>query len=103
MSPSQSTQKPLSTPLWWVCFAAATYVMSLCFQTFKVFTLAPNWTTGLGFLGVCMLLVFITGTLVFDSYVKERRLGKVQRPAALFERLAQKLHLTLPALEDGSP
>lgn len=95
-------QKPLSTPLWWAFFALATFIMSLCFQAFKVFTVDPTWLTGLEFIGVMALLVFVTAVLIYDSYVNERQQGKVQRPVRLFERIAQWQHFSLPALEGVS-
>jgi len=89
MAEQTSNQKPLSKALWWVYFAIATFVMSLCFQAFRVFTLEPNWETGLELVGVIALLGLVTVILMYDSYINERQQGKVHHSIWLFERIAQ--------------
>lgn len=82
-----TSKKPLSRPLWWVFFALASFILSLCFQAFKVFTMTPNWLTGLSWLGVIALLVLCTGVLLYDSYVDDRQQGKIKHPVRFFENI----------------
>ncbi|HEY9686291.1 MAG TPA: hypothetical protein V6C52_04875 [Coleofasciculaceae cyanobacterium] len=91
--PSQSMEKPLTRPMWWGLFLAATYVMSLWFQTFKVFTVTPTLTNGLGWLGVNLLLLLIVMTLIYDSYVQEKGRGRIEKPIRLFEWMHRRAFL----------
>ena len=75
----------MSKGTWWLYFALDSFILSTCFQTFKRFTLYPTWGPGLAFVGTILLLILCTTVLVYDSYVKERSLGKVQYPIRLFE------------------
>jgi hypothetical protein len=95
----QPTQKPLSRLMWWICFLVASFVMSLCFQTFKAFTLTPNWSNGLIWLLSLLIMAQVTLVLVYDSYVLEKRRGRVQKPIQLFEWLLRKRFLLTAALE----
>lgn len=83
-----------SKSFWWFLFLLDTVVLSWCFQEFKRFTLYPNLMTGAAFAGTIALFVLCTLTLVYDSYVKESRLGKVKHPIRLFEWLKAKQFAT---------
>ena len=90
---SDPSIKPLTRTLWWILFAAATYGMSLWFQTFKTFTLTPTWPTALPWMAVNFLLFLLLGTLIYDSYVQEKCRGHIQKPLRLFEWLMRKQFL----------
>lgn len=92
-------QKPLSRGMWWACFLLASFIMSLCFQTFKAFTLVPNWSNGLVWLVSLLLMGQMVLILVYDSYVQESAKGRVQRPIRLFEWMMQKRILLRAVLE----
>jgi len=87
-------RKPLSTLQWWICFGLATYVLSLCFQQFRVFTVTPNWATGGAWLAVIALLALIMLLLGYDSYIHEKRGGKVRNAIPMFDWLEAKGFLT---------
>lgn len=94
LEPSNSVQtKPLSKGLWWGCFLLATYMMSLGFQTFRVFTLNPNLQNGLLWLGSMTLLALVVTVLIYDSYVQEKNRACVQKPIRLFEWMMEKRFL----------
>lgn len=100
VTPNKSrTFRVLPKPLWWVAFLAATYLMSLWFQTFKVFTLTPNLMNGLSWLAVMGVLLLVIAVMTYDSYVQERLKGRIQKPARLFEWLIQKRFLLPPSFE----
>ncbi len=99
MSAQKQPEKPLSRFAWWVCFLLATFIMSLWFQTFKVFTLVPNWGNGLSWLGVNLLLALVVMLLIYDSYVQEKIAGRIAKPARLFEWMIQKRILLKGDLE----
>lgn len=82
--------KPLSRGLWWGMFAAATFILSLCFQAFKTFTLSPTLANGLGWMGMLALLGLTLLVLMYDSYVNERNQGKIKHPLRLFEWIYRK-------------
>ena len=94
MTQNGSQQKPLSTLQWWVCFALDTYVLSLCFQQFRVFTVTPDWPNGGLMLGVLALLLMIMALLGYDSYIGEKRKGNVEKNIAAFDWLDDKGFLT---------
>lgn len=79
----------LGSSLWWGAFLAATFILSLCFQAFKEFTLTPDVFHGLLLLGALLLLLGVMLLLVIDGYLKERQKGNIQRPVALFEWIYQ--------------
>jgi|GEM_PF-2246333 len=95
----KTTQKPLSRGMWWACFLLASFVMSLCFQTFKAFTLVPNWSNGLVWVVAMLLMAQMVLVLIYDSYVQETANGRVQRPIRLFEWMMQKRFLLRAVLE----
>jgi magnesium-transporting ATPase (P-type) len=95
----QLIQKPLSRGMWWACFVMASYIMSLCFQTFKAFTLVPNWSNGLVWLVAMLLLAQVILVLVYDSYVLEKAQGRVQKPVRFFEWMLHKRFLLRAVLE----
>ena len=98
------SDKPLSRPLWWGLFLTATYVMSLWFQTFKAFTVQPTLQNGAVWLGVMLLLSLVLGVLVYDSYVQEKRQGRLHHTLGLFEWLYRRRFLLPPdALSECSP
>ena len=82
--------KPLTRGLWWAVFLAATFILSLCFQTFKTFTLTPTLENGLVWAGMLGLLGVTLAVLMYDSYANERNQGKIQHPLALFEWIYRK-------------
>jgi len=92
-------QKPLSRVMWWACFLLASFIMSLCFQTFKAFTLVPNWSNGLVWVVAMLLMAQMVLVLIYDSYVQETANGRVQRPIRLFEWMMQKRFLLRAVLE----
>jgi hypothetical protein len=96
-----SARKPLTQGMWWLLFAAATYMASLGFQTFKTFTLVPSLTNGLVWLGVLLILGLLVGILAYDSYAQERLRGQVQRPVRLFDRLMERNFLMSQSLRKG--
>ncbi|HWV47122.1 MAG TPA: hypothetical protein VN039_14065 [Nitrospira sp.] len=92
-------QKPLSRVMWWVCFLLASFTMSLCFQTFKAFTLVPNWSNGLIWLAAVLLTGQVLLVLVYDSYVQETAKGRIERPVRLLEWMMNKRFLLRAVLE----
>lgn len=92
-------QKPLGRGMWWACFLIASFTMSLCFQTFKAFTLVPNWSNGLMWLVAILLLVQVVLVLIYDSYVLEKARGRIQKPLRLFEWMMHKRFLLRAVLE----
>ncbi|MGE0199841.1 MAG: hypothetical protein AB7P76_02595 [Candidatus Melainabacteria bacterium] len=78
-------RKPMTQTLWWACFAAATVVLSLCFQQFKNFTLQPTAWNGFLMAGVLLLLTVLVMLMIYDGYVQERLAGNVRHPFGLFE------------------
>jgi len=92
-------QKPLNRGMWWACFLLASFVMSLCFQTFKAFTLVPNWSNGLVWAVAMLLMAQMVLILIYDSYVQETANGRIQRPIRLFEWMMQKRFLLRAVLE----
>ncbi|HEY9745815.1 MAG TPA: hypothetical protein V6C99_06315 [Oculatellaceae cyanobacterium] len=90
---SGSSGKPLSRMQWWGLFLAATYVMSLWFQTFKTFTLVPSLVNGLLWVGTMLLLCLLVMVLAYDSYVQEKNRERIQKPVRLFEWLMKKRFL----------
>jgi hypothetical protein len=95
----QLSQKPLSRGMWWACFLLASFTMSLCFSTFKAFTLVPSWSNGLVWLVALLLMGQLLLVMVYDSYVQEAAKGRVQRPIRLFEWMMQKRFLLRAVLE----
>jgi len=96
---NQLSQKPLSRGMWWACFLLASFIMSLCFQTFKAFTLVPNWSNGLAWLAAMLLMGQTVLVLAYDSYVQETAKGRVQRPIRLFEWMMHKRFLLRAVLK----
>lgn len=82
--------KPLSRLTWWFFFLVATFIASLGFQTFKVFTLNPNWQTAGWWVLVMLLLFQAVAILAYDSYVQEMHKGNVQKPVKLFDWMIRK-------------
>lgn len=78
---------PLNKITWWGVFGLSSYLLSLVFQGFKLFTVAPTLENGLVFLGAMALLSVSLMVLVYDSYVKEKAKGTVEHPIRLFEWL----------------
>ena len=93
------SQKPLSRGMWWACFILASITMSLCFQTFKAFTLVPNWSNGLLWLIAILMMVQLVVVLIYDSYVQEKSRGTIQRPIRLFEWMMNRRFLLRAVLE----
>lgn len=91
--------KPLSRPMWWIFFLMASYMMSLWFQTFKAFTLVPSLTNGLVWLVVMFLLAHVLVVLIYDSYVQEKGLGRIEKPIRLFEWMLEKRFLMRSVLK----
>ena len=91
--------KPLSRGMWWACFLLASFIMSLCFQTFKAFTLVPSWSNGLIWLVALLLLSQVVLVLIYDSYVLEKARGRVERPIRFFEWMLNKGFLLKAVLE----
>ncbi len=90
MTASTPKKQPLHPILWWVLFGVATFQLSLCLQSSRAFFLDTNWGNGLHLLGMIALLGLVMGVLMYDSYVKEKHQGKIQRPIRLFEWLYQR-------------
>jgi hypothetical protein len=88
----QSGTVGFAPPLWWAIFALATVGLSLFFQTFKIFTLTPSWSTGLPLLAATALVFLTMVLLIYDGYAKEKAKGKVLKPFAPFEWLYARLH-----------
>ena len=86
-----------SMMVWWAVFIAATVSFSLFLNSFKAFTLMPSLPDGLAFFGSSLLLIASFGALVYDSYMKERVKGRVQRRVPLFDKLLQ---MQYPKLND---
>lgn len=85
--------RPLHRAVWWGLFLVATYVMSLWFQAFRVFTVAPTLENALGVLAVMAMLGLVLSVLVYDSYVHEKNQGKIAKTIRLFEWLYEKRFL----------
>lgn len=73
--------------IWWGFFGVATVSMSLALQSFKQFTLNPTLPLGFKFAVACLACLLSVTILIYDGYVKEKQLGKIQRPFAPFEWL----------------
>ncbi len=73
--------------LWWAVFVLATVSLSLCFQTFKTFTLMPGLENALALLGALTLLFVAITALIYDGYAKDKAKGKVVKPFGPFEWL----------------
>jgi hypothetical protein len=86
-------QKPLSRFVWWMLFLVGTYVMSLCFERFRVFTLTPTVQNGAWLFFVLLMMFHVLFVMVYDSYVQEKISGRIQKPFQLFEWLIQKRFL----------
>lgn len=86
-------EKPLSRAMWWFFFLMATFIASLGFKTFKIFTLQPNWPNGALWALVMLLLFHAVAVLAYDSYVQEKWKGTVQKPVKLFEWMIRKRFL----------
>lgn len=97
---SNPEQKPLKPLAWWLVFALATYIMSLWFQTFRVFTLSPTLHNGLIWVGVMLLLVLTVAVLVYDIYIQEKSRGHIAKPVPLFDWMAEKRFLLKSNLHD---
>ena len=82
-----------SKPIWWTLFLAATFLMSLWFQTFKAFTLHPNMINGLLWLAVMFILIVNIAVLAYDSYLLEKSKGKIHKPVRFFEWLRERRFL----------
>lgn len=93
MKQDATVEKPLSRGMWWFFFLIATFITSLAFKTFGLFTLQPNLQNGLLWLLVLTILFQAFGVLAYDSYVQEKAKGKVQKPVRLFEWMIQKRFL----------
>ena len=93
LAATETPQKPLSRLAWWLLFGVATYLMSLWFQTFKLFTLTPSLPNGLQWLGVMAALSGVVGLMVYDSYVVEARKGEIRKPFRPFEWMIQRRFL----------
>lgn len=72
---------------WWSVFILATVSLSLCFQTFKAFTLHPSLNTGLPLLGALALMLGAMILLIYDGYAKDKAKGKVVKVFPPFEWL----------------
>lgn len=83
-------QKPLNRMTWWFFFLLATFIASLGFQTFRIFTLEPTWPNAGLWLLVMALLFQSIGILAYDSYVQEKHKGNVQKPVKLFDWMIRK-------------
>lgn len=90
MTDSKHPLKPLKKVHWWAFFLLATYLMSLWFQTFRIFTLTPSLINGAAWFGVMILLGMVVMVLVYDSYVHEKNRDRVQKPVRIFEWLMAK-------------
>lgn len=87
--------RPLAQWAWWALFGVATYMLSLVFQTFKLFTVETTWgTTGL-FLAAILGLCLVMAILAFDSYAKERTRGNIHNPIPLFEWVFSRFIVTI--------
>ena len=96
------TKPLLSRPFWWAFFAAATALLSLTLETFKAFTLAPDWRAGLACAASIGLLVLVMLILSFDSYLKEKAKGDVKKPVRFFDWLEARLHTQSPPPTEDS-
>lgn len=87
--------RPLAQWAWWALFGVATYLLSLVFQTFKLFTVETTWgSTGL-FLAAILGLCLVMAILAFDSYAKERSRGNIHNPIPLFEWVFSRFIVTM--------
>lgn len=86
-------EKPLSRVMWWFFFLLATFITSLGFSSFRVFTLQPTLQNGLLWMLVMLLLFQSILLLAYDSYVQEKIRGKVEKPVKLFEWMIRKRFL----------
>lgn len=88
-----SMSRPLSRFSWWLLFLVSTYLMSLFFQAFKVFTLVPVLKNAF----LCFLVVFLLFQvlllLIYDSYVHEKSQGKILKPVRFLEWMINKRFL----------
>jgi len=96
---SRNVRKPLGRALWWMLFLLASFIMSLCFQSFKTFTLVPSLNNGLLWILAMVLLAQVVVVLIYDSYVLEKNRGRIQKPIRLFEWMMQKRFLLRSVLE----
>jgi hypothetical protein len=96
---NQPASKPLGRGMWWTLFLMASFIMSLCFRTFKTFTLVPSLGNGLLWGLALFLLAQVVLVLVYDSYVLEKSRGRIQRPIRLFEWMLRKRFLLRSVLE----
>ncbi|MEM0951641.1 MAG: hypothetical protein AAGI66_05800 [Cyanobacteria bacterium P01_H01_bin.74] len=83
-------KKPLGKLLWFVLFILGTYLMSLCFQAFRVFTLTPNIQNAAFLLLALLFTSQVLFVMIYDSYIHEKQKGNVYKPIALFEWLITK-------------
>ncbi len=96
---NSSVTKPLNRGMWWTLFLAATFLMSLWFQTYKAFASIPTLNNGLIWGLVMFLLAQVLIVLVYDSYVQEKSRGRVEKPIRLFEWMIKKRFLLRSVLE----
>jgi glucan phosphoethanolaminetransferase (alkaline phosphatase superfamily) len=94
---SKHQQNPVTRiftkPLWWMFFLTATFLMSLWFRAFKIFTVHPNWSTGISLLLVMLLLFVNIAILAYDSYLHEKSKGNIHKPIRFFEWLSNRRFL----------
>lgn len=95
----KDTHKPLNRGLWWALFLMASFIMSLCFQTFKTFTLIPSLNNGLLWGLAMLMLAQVVIVLIYDSYVLEKSRGRIQKPVRLFEWMMRRRFLLRSVLE----
>jgi hypothetical protein len=97
--PAMGPYRSFSKPVWWLLFLGSTYVLSLAFQTFRTFTVTPDWPNGLAFAGAIAALLVLMAVMLFDSYAKEKQLGNIHHPIRLFEWLYERVN----ARQAGTP
>lgn len=102
MMKNPSSLPAMPRPLWWLTFAGSSVALSWVFQTFKVFTITPDWPNGLLLLGALALVLIFLVILSFDSYVIEKAKGNIHNPVRLFEWIYQlRVSRISPTMDAG--